>query len=56
MASMMASGNRCASMSAISPDPVPTSNTRMGEVVGEGRGVHAPSKQPSVPTFMAQRS
>ena len=45
-----ASGNRCAIMRAISPVPVPISST-----IRPPRA-HAPSRVPSVPTFMAQRS
>ena len=45
-----ASGKRCAIMSEISPVPEPMSRIRLPPCA------HAPSKTPSVPTFMAQRS
>ena len=45
-----ASGKRCAIMSDISPVPEPMSRIRQPPCA------HAPSKTPSVPTFMAQRS
>ncbi|MFQ6928283.1 MAG: hypothetical protein ACLRS8_10040 [Parabacteroides merdae] len=40
---------RCVSISAISPVPVPTSNMRLHDSVP----AHAPSRTPSVPTFIA---
>lgn len=45
-----ASGKRCAIMSEINPVPEPMSRIRLPPCA------HAPSKTPSVPTFMAQRS
>lgn len=45
-----ASGKRCAIISEISPVPEPMSRIRLPPCA------HAPSKTPSVPTFMAQRS
>lgn len=45
-----ASGKRCAIMSEISPVPEPMSRIRLPPCA------HAPSKTPSVPTFMAHRS
>lgn len=45
-----ASGKRCAIMSEISPVPEPMSRILLPPCA------HAPSKTPSVPTFMAQRS
>ena len=45
-----ASSKRCASIRAISPVPVPTSRMRDG---CPSMACHAPSRTPSVPTFMA---
>ena len=44
-------GKRCAIMSAINPVPVPMSRIR-----NPLPDAHAPSRTPSVPTFMPQRS
>ena len=43
---------RCAAIMDISPVPAPMSSIRLLLVVSN----HAPSRQPSVPTFMAQPS
>lgn len=49
-----ACSQRCASISAISPLPVPMSNIRTDGM--SGNGAHAPIRTPSVPTRIAQWS
>lgn len=59
IAVMAVVGKRCAIIRLMSPVPVPMSR-RVGGICGEdcsfGSSAQAPSRQPSVPTFIAQRS